>query len=100
MTSLTKITSGALAVLLVTTTLAVAGNGGIQTRAGFEIDRGTLQVGKFASCLVALARASSPRPLAHSTSGTTSSTASSTARQKSQTAMIALRLRGGRTRNE
>lgn len=53
MTSLTKITSGALAALLVTTTLAVAGNGGIQTRAGFEIDRGTLQVGKFASCLVA-----------------------------------------------
>ena len=55
MTSITKIAAGALATLLVTTTLAVAGSGGIQPKigTGVEIDRGVLQVGKFASCLVA-----------------------------------------------
>ncbi|HEY9011915.1 MAG TPA: hypothetical protein VIN06_12940 [Devosia sp.] len=53
MNSITKIVGGALAAVLVTTTLAVAGNGGIQINTGVEINRGTLQLGKFASCMVA-----------------------------------------------
>lgn len=50
-----KTIGGAIAALLVTTTLAVAGNGGIGigTNTGVEVDRGILQVGKFASCMVA-----------------------------------------------
>ena len=53
MNSTIKTLGGAFAALLVTTTLAFAGNGGIQVNTGVEIDRGILQVGKFASCMVA-----------------------------------------------
>ena len=54
MNSTIKTVGGAIAALLVTTTLAFAGSGtGIGTTTGIEIDRGILQVGKFASCMVA-----------------------------------------------
>jgi hypothetical protein len=48
MNSITKIVGGALAAILVTTTLAAAGNG-----QAVQIDRSKLQLAKIAGCMVA-----------------------------------------------
>ena len=50
MNSIAKIVGGAMAAIIVTTTLAVAGNGGIQIG---TVDRAKLQLAKIAGCTVA-----------------------------------------------
>jgi hypothetical protein len=50
MNSIAKIASGAFAALIVTTTLAMAGNGGIQVG---TVDKAKLQLAKIAGCMVA-----------------------------------------------